>query len=197
MEDNYFSFIKNSKYPRPPEGTFETKYYEETLSNITKSFIDEIIIKCRLYSIKDREFYIRSLLLKLDNTDAIGYFVSDNDLIQGSIDKVKNSLIELKEKKPHKHFFAYLIGIPEDKRKAFAESLKKEFKDAKGIEIRYMIEGLKKKNLIAFLKMEPLIDDLRDYFNWELGSYQSINDSNTKGHKSVDQRIDSLLNNLK
>lgn len=78
--------------------------------------------------------------------------------------------------KPVKTFPDFLINIPDDKKKWFADQLSKEFKTEIGMGIRYMIEGLKKLNILVTgnRQNKKLFDAITNYFGRNIGTYNSV-----------------------
>lgn len=101
-----------------------------------------------------------------------------------------------------KSFPQYLMNLY-NKNEQFAEELKKEFYPEKGLEIRYMIEALKKLFLLTYGDREraDLYRSLDKYFNWNIGTKQGIFDKKTADlpKDNIDsslQRINSIMERL-
>lgn len=75
-----------------------------------------------------------------------------------------------------KTFPDFLINIPDDKKEWFADQLSKEFKTEKGMGIRYMVEGLKKLNILVTgnRQNKKLFDAITNYFGRNIGTYNSV-----------------------
>jgi hypothetical protein len=109
-----------------------------------------------------------------------------------------------KSKKTHtakKSFPEYLITILDEKRKAFADGLKQQFKTEIGLGIRYMIEGLIKEKYLAIgdRQKKDLFRALIKYFSRDIGSYQGIFNPKQPEDSNIDiaiQRIKSIYNSL-
>jgi hypothetical protein len=98
-----------------------------------------------------------------------------------------------------KTFPEYLINIPEEKKVWFADQLKKEFNTEKGLQIRYMIDGLKKMNYLSFAHGQgrALVRSMKKYFDQNIGSPQSILDQKEIFESDVESaivRIKAILN---
>lgn len=78
--------------------------------------------------------------------------------------------------KGKKTFPQYFINVPDEKRISFADQLKNEFANDKGLQIRYMIEALIKLNLLALRRgqWKGLISAIGNYFKGDIGKYQAI-----------------------
>jgi len=78
--------------------------------------------------------------------------------------------------KADKTFIQFFINIPDDKKDIFASMLRDEFKTEIGLGIRYMIEALKKLNLIAIGDRErsSLFRSIERYFQRDIGDRRAV-----------------------
>jgi len=78
--------------------------------------------------------------------------------------------------KGKKTFPQYFINVPDEKRIWFADQLRNEFANEKGLQIRYMIEALIKLNLLVLNsgQWKGFVSSIRDYFGRNIGTYQAI-----------------------
>lgn len=103
--------------------------------------------------------------------------------------------------KGKKTFPQYFINVPDEKRTWFADQLKNEFANEKGLQIRYMIEAMKKKNLITLAsgQYQRFYDALKEYYGRDIGAksgvFINIELANYKSQiEGAEKRIQSILN---
>ncbi len=88
----------------------------------------------------------------------------------------KKDVKKQKTKKQEKSFPQFIINISDEKKELFASLLRDEFKTEIGIEIRYMIEALKRLTLIAIGDREraSLHRSIEKYFKRDIGKRQAV-----------------------
>ncbi len=86
-----------------------------------------------------------------------------------------------------------------EKQIEFAEALKLEFKNQIGVQIRIMIEGLKRNDLLIIprRKFKKFFLSLKDYFDWYIGSYQSINDANIIKCENEISEVEKIISKIR
>jgi hypothetical protein len=103
----------------------------------------------------------------------------------------------INKKKPpqQKDIFDFLINI--DEKESFLLELKDTFKDERGKSIKAIIEILKNSDILVIREREhkTFIKSLENYFNRNIGSYQSIQDVKVI-HSEISNPIFSKLNPL-
>ncbi|HOU03465.1 MAG TPA: hypothetical protein PLL94_10865 [Bacteroidales bacterium] len=139
---------------------------------------------------------IYKLRMKIGKHDLLYEDGGDDDTLLAS--NKKQNLIQTREEEKT---FPQWLNIPDDKKDAFAEGLKKVFKGSKGLNIRYLVEGLKNKRLLSFTDRErsALFRAMKKYFDWPLGHYNGIfNPKNLqqKNIESAEIKIEFIQNSL-
>lgn len=104
--------------------------------------------------------------------------------------------------KGDKSFYQYFINVPDEKRIWFADQLKNEFANEKGLQIRYMIEALINLNLLALNsgQWKGFVSSIGDYFGRKIGTYQAIQNPKNLFPEEIAttvKRIEPIVSHLK
>lgn len=176
MGDEMFLSLMKEFKRKNKEGTFFATEIQLVNSQIRR--IDDYIIKTE--NSQDQR------LNEHENTNELKRLPDDLYLegYRKYLDWLKNRKIELeieienkptaksKQPQPVKTFLEYL---EHDSPQALAEALKAAFIDQKGKTIRLMIESLKIENLLKVVENDSeLYRVLDNYFNWNIGVYNSV-----------------------
>ena len=88
----------------------------------------------------------------------------------------KKDVNKQKTKKQEKTFPQFILNISDEKKELFASLLKDEFKTEIGLGIRYMIEALKRLNLIAIGDREraSLFRSIENYFQRDIADRRAV-----------------------
>jgi hypothetical protein len=149
-------------------------------------------------------------IYNFDESDAICAYNDAKDLFEylqwlKDFSKTKAKLFSIKNKQAEEIFPELLKNIPDEKKEAFAERLKKEFRNNKGLNIRYMVEGLINKEILPNLDIinkAQLYRAMNEFFDWNIGRYSGIfdpkleEDWRQKKIESAKKRIESILKYL-
>ena len=144
------------------------------------------------------------LLSKNDVLITFGEFLHANLNSGPKVDKVAVIIEQPVKLEGQKSFSDYLLH---EKRDKLAEEIRKEFSTEKGKAIRLLIAVMENDNppliIIGTRQGKDVYKSMCDYFNWDIGSYQSV--FNYKINSKYDQkdlentkaRLNHILNSLK
>ena len=158
------------------------------------------------YNIERTKFVdIEDLLQKLYELDSYASYkleqAYDYNPGEAEYEYWKNIIKPPRKKKPKKPFENWLTHkIPNDRKVLFVEKLKAEFRNEKGLGIRYFIEAMLKLDYIIIPERQNkyFYNSLQDYFDWDIGSYSGIFNKKLEEHEDEEirkakERINSAL----
>ena len=126
----------------------------------------------------------------------------DHDTTSRNAIQVINSFEKIGEKtvREEKEPLTFIQYLKSDNNVVLAEKLRKEFNTETGRDIRFIIDILRDKGLLEYAELKPLIEAMAEYFNREIGTYESIRKTNYIPtmhkfyYKKISDRIENILN---